>query len=89
MELQANGPKVNFISSNEKMPTTHAKNNDYVRSRKRNCKRRPNGHQPQTIVVVGIENVLLKFTSMREVTLKDVFHVLDIRKNLVYSLFIE
>ena len=89
MELQANGPKVNFISSNEKMPTTHAKNNDCVKSRKRNFKRRPNGNQPHTIVVVGIENVLLKFTSMREVTLKDVFHVLDIRKNLVYSLFIE
>ena len=47
MELQANGPKVNFISSNEKMPTTHAKNNDCVKSRKRNFKRRPNGNQPQ------------------------------------------
>ena len=48
MKLQgANGPKVNFISSNEKMPKTHAKNNDCVRSRKRNFKRRPNGNQPQ------------------------------------------
>ena len=38
-----------------------------------------------TIEVVGIGEVLLKFTSGREVTLKDVFHVLDIRKNLVSS----
>ena len=36
-----------------------------------------------TIEVVGIGDVLLKFTSGREVTLKDVFHVPDIRKNLV------
>ena len=38
-----------------------------------------------TIEVVGIGEVLLKFTSRREVTLKDVFHVPDIRKNLVSS----
>ncbi|XP_075670245.1 uncharacterized protein LOC142640016 [Castanea sativa] len=38
-----------------------------------------------TIEVVGIGEVLLKFTSGREVTLKDVFHVPDIRKNLVSS----
>ena len=31
----------------KKMPKTHAKNNDCVRSRKRNFKRRPNGNQPQ------------------------------------------
>ena len=36
-----------------------------------------------TIEVVGIGEVLLKFTSGREVTLKDVFHVPNIRKNLV------
>ena len=42
-----------------------------------------------TIVVVGIEKVLLKFTSVREVTLKDVFHIPNIRKNLVYSFFIK
>ena len=39
---------------------------------------------PHTIEVVGIGEVLLKFTSKREVTLKDVFHVPDIRKNLVF-----
>ncbi|XP_075640704.1 uncharacterized protein LOC142612504 [Castanea sativa] len=38
-----------------------------------------------TIDVVGIGEVLLKFTSGREVTLKDVFHVPNIRKNLVSS----
>ena len=38
-----------------------------------------------TIEVVGIGEVLLKFTFGREVTLKDVFHVPDIRKNLVSS----
>ena len=38
-----------------------------------------------TIEVVGIGEVLLKFTFGREVTLKDVFHVSDIRKNLVSS----
>ena len=37
----------------------------------------------RTIEVVGIGEVLLKFTSGREVTLKDVFHVPNIRKNLV------
>ena len=37
-----------------------------------------------TIEVVGIGE-LLKFTSGREVTLKDDFHVPDIRKNLVSS----
>ena len=37
------------------------------------------------IEVVGIGEVLLKFTSGREVTLKDVFHVPEIRKNLVSS----
>ena len=42
-----------------------------------------------TIEVVGIGEVLLKFTSKREVTLKDVFHVPDIRKNLVSSFFVE
>ena len=36
-----------------------------------------------TIEVVGIREALLKFTSGREVTLKDVFHVPNIRKNLV------
>ena len=36
-----------------------------------------------TIEVAGIGEVLLKFTSGREVTLKDVFHVPNIRKNLV------
>ena len=36
-----------------------------------------------TIEVVGIGEVLLKFTSRREVTYKDVFHVLDNIKNLV------
>ena len=193
----ASGPKVNFISSNENMPKANVKNNDYVRPKKRNFKRRPNGNQPQhkthsnqrknqahhpkhapnngshtnnsnyacfvcgkpghsarncrfrkhgpmaqanvieeplvamvteinileglggwwidsgatrhvcydktwfktytilnekkkimlgdshTIEVVGIGEVLLKFTSGREVTLKDVFHVPNIRKNLV------
>ena len=39
----------------------------------------------RTIEVVGIGEVLLKFTSRREVTLKDVFLVPDIRKNLVSS----
>ncbi|XP_075659253.1 uncharacterized protein LOC142629157 [Castanea sativa] len=43
----ANGPKVNFISSNENMPKANAKNNDYVGLKKRNFKRRPNGNQPQ------------------------------------------
>ena len=43
----ANGPKVNFIFSNENMPKVNAKNNDYVRPKKRNFKRRPNGNQPQ------------------------------------------
>ena len=38
-----------------------------------------------TIEVMGIGEVLLKFTFGREVTLKDDFHVLDIRKNLVSS----
>ena len=38
-----------------------------------------------TIEVVGIGKVLLKFTSGREVTLKDVFLVPNIRKNLVFS----
>ena len=38
-----------------------------------------------TIEVVGIGEMLLKFTSGREVTLKDVFHVPDIRKNLLSS----
>ena len=38
-----------------------------------------------TIEVVGIGKVFLKFTSGREVTLKDVFHVPDIIKNLVSS----
>ena len=42
-----------------------------------------------TIEVVGIGKVLLKFTSRREVTLKDVFHVPSIRKNLVSSFFVE
>ena len=41
-----------------------------------------------TIEVVGIGEVFLKFNSGREVTLKDVFHVLDIRKNLVSSLLL-
>ena len=40
----ANGPKVNFISTNENMPKANAKNNDYVRPKKRNFKRRPNGN---------------------------------------------
>ena len=43
----ASGPKVNFISSNENMPKANVKNNDYVRPKKRNFKRRPNGNQPQ------------------------------------------
>ena len=38
-----------------------------------------------TIEVVGIGEVLLWFTYGREVTLKDVFDVLDIRKHLVSS----
>ena len=42
-----------------------------------------------TIEVMGIGEVLLKFTSGREITLKDVFHVPDIRKNLVSSFFVE
>ena len=41
-----NGPKVNFVSSNENMSKANAKNNDYVRPKKRNFKRRPNGNQP-------------------------------------------
>ena len=41
-----NGPKVNFISSNENMPKAHAKILT-VRPKKRNFKRRPNGNQPQ------------------------------------------
>ena len=198
-----NGPKVNFISSNEIMPKANAKNNDYVRPKKRNFKCRPHGnhtqhktssnqrknqaHHPKhtpnngshtnnsnyacficgklghsainchfrkhgpmaqanvieeplvamvteisilkglggwwidsgatrhvcydktwfktytildekkkimlgdshTIEVMGIGEVLLKFTSGREITLKDVFHVPDIRKNLVSSFFVE
>ena len=40
----ANGPKVNFISSNENIPKANAKNNDYVRPKKRNFKCRPNGN---------------------------------------------
>ena len=48
MELhKANGPKVNFISSNENMPKANEKNNDYVRPKKRNFKHRPNGNQSQ------------------------------------------
>ena len=39
----------------------------------------------RTIEVVGIGEVLLKFTSGREITLKDAFHVPNIRKNLVSS----
>ena len=42
-----------------------------------------------TIDVMGIGEVLLKFTSGTEITLKDVFHVPDIRKNLVSSFFVE
>ena len=42
-----------------------------------------------TIEVMGIGEVLLKFSSGREITLKDVFHVPDIRKNLVSSFFVE
>ena len=42
-----NGPKVNFISSNEIMPKANAKNNDYVRPKKRNFKCRPHGNHPQ------------------------------------------
>ena len=38
-----------------------------------------------TIEVMGIGEVLLKFTSRREVTLKDFVHVPSIRKNLVFS----
>ena len=38
-----------------------------------------------TIEVVGIGEVLIKFTYGREVTLKDVFHVPDIKKNLFSS----
>ena len=43
----ASGSKVDFISSNENMPKANAKNNDYVRPKKRNFKCRPNGNQPQ------------------------------------------
>ena len=47
----ASGSKVNFIFSNENMPKAHAKSNDYVRPKKRNFKRRPNGknqaHHPK------------------------------------------
>ena len=38
-----NGPKVNFISSNENMPKAHAKILT-VRPKKRNFKHRPNGN---------------------------------------------
>ena len=43
----ASGPKVNFISSNENMQKPMQKNNDYVRPKKSNFKRRRNGNQPQ------------------------------------------
>jgi hypothetical protein len=38
----ANGTKVNFITSNENMPKAQAKNNNYLRPKKRNMKRWPN-----------------------------------------------
>ena len=40
----ASGSKVNFISSNENMPKANVKNNDNVRPKKRNFKRRLNGN---------------------------------------------
>jgi GTP cyclohydrolase II len=43
MELNgANATKVNFITSNENMPKAQAKNNNYLRPKKRNMKHWPN-----------------------------------------------
>jgi hypothetical protein len=43
----ANGTKVNLITSNENMPKAQAKNNNYLRPKKRNMKRWPNRNQSQ------------------------------------------
>ena len=88
----ANGPKVNFISSNENMSKANAKNNDYVRPKKRNFKRRPNGiglNIRPTLIKERTKHTILSMLQIMEATLIiAIMHVLyveslDIRLEIV------